>query len=86
LLREIERNVPPELDVHLVTDNYATQKTPAIQKWLGSRRRWRVHFTPTASSWVDQVECFFADITEKQIRRGVHSLHGRTESSDPNLP
>ena len=72
LLREIERNVPPELDVHLLTDNYATHKTPAIQKWLGSRRRWQVHFTPTASSWADQVERFFANITEKQIRRGVH--------------
>jgi transposase len=71
-LREIERNVPRDLDVHLVMDNYATHKTPAIRKWLGSRPRWHVHFTPTASSWVNMVERFFADITEKQIRRGVH--------------
>ena len=53
-------------------DNYATHKTPAIRKWLGARPRWHVHFTPTASSWVNLVERFFADITEKQIRRGVH--------------
>ena len=71
-LREIERNVPSDLDVHLIMDNYATHKTPAIRKWMGSRPRWHVHFTPTASSWVNLVERFFADITEKQIRRGVH--------------
>jgi transposase len=71
-LREIERNVPPELEVRLIMDNYATHKTPAIRKWLGARPRWHVHFTPTASSWVNLVERFFAAITEKQIRRGVH--------------
>ena len=71
-LREIQRNVPSDLDVHLIMDNYATHKTPAIRKWMGSRPRWHVHFTPTASSWVNLVERFFADITEKQIRRGVH--------------
>ena len=53
-------------------DNYATHKTEPIRKWLGARPRWHVHFTPTASSWVNQVERFFADVTEKQIRRGVH--------------
>jgi transposase len=53
-------------------DNYATYKTEPIRKWLGARPRWQVHFTPTASSWVNQVERFFAAITEKQIRRGVH--------------
>jgi transposase len=71
-LREIERNVPADLDVHLIMDNYATHKTPAIRKWLGSRPKWHVHFTPTASSWVNMAERFFAEITEKQIRRGVH--------------
>jgi transposase len=71
-LREIERNVPPELEVRLIMDNYATDKTPAIRKWLGARPRRHGHFTPTASSWVNLVERFFADITEKQIRRGVH--------------
>ena len=67
-LREIERNVPNDLDVHLIMDNYATHKTP----WLGSRPRWHVHFTPTASSWVNLAERFFAETTEKQICRGVH--------------
>jgi transposase len=71
-LREIERNVPRDLDVHLIMDNYATHKTPTVRKWLGSRPRWHVHFTPTASSWVNLAERFFAEITEKQIRRGVH--------------
>jgi transposase len=58
--------------VRLIMDNCATHKTPAIRKWLGARPRWHVHFTPTASSWVNLVERLFADITEKQIRRGVH--------------
>ena len=80
-LREIERNVPRGLDVHLVMDNSATHKTPAIRKWLGSRPRWHVHFTPTASSWVNQVERFFADITEKQIRRGVHRSTAELETA-----
>jgi transposase len=71
-LREIERNVAANLDVHLIMDNYATHKTEPIRKWLGARPRWHVHFTPTAGSWVNQVERFFADVTEKQIRRGVH--------------
>jgi transposase len=71
-LREIERNVPTDLDVHLVMDNYATHKTPAIRNWLAKRPHWHVHFTPTSSSWINQVERFFAELTEKQIRRGVH--------------
>jgi transposase len=71
-LREIERNVPTDLDIHLVMDNYATHKTPAIRKWLGQRPNWHVHFTPTSSSWINQVERFFGDLTERQIRRGVH--------------
>ena len=56
-------------------------KTPAIRKWLGARPRWHVHFTPTASSWVNQVERFFADITDKQIRRGVHRSTQELESA-----
>jgi DDE superfamily endonuclease len=67
--------------MHLIMDNYATHKTPAIQKWLGSRPRWQVHFTPTASSWVNLVERFFADITEKQIRRGVHRSTAELETA-----
>lgn len=71
-LDEIEANVPKELDVHLVMDNYATHKTPLIRSWLAKRPRWHVHLTPTSSSWLNQVERFFALLTDKQIRRGVH--------------
>jgi transposase len=71
-LDQIEANVPSELDVHLVMDNYATHKTKLIRDWLAKRPRWHVHFTPTGASWINQVERFFALITDKQIRRGVH--------------
>ena len=71
-LREIEGNVPVDLDIHLVMDNYVTHKTPAIRRWLAKRPHWHVHFTPTSASWVNQVERFFAELTRKQIRRGVH--------------
>src|SRR5512138_2956027 len=71
-LDQIEANVPPDLDVHLVMDNYATHKTQPIRNWLAKRPRWHVHFTPTSASWINQVERFFALLTEKQIRRGAH--------------
>jgi transposase len=71
-LDEIEANVPKDLDVHLVMDNYATHKTPLIRSWLAKRPRWHVHLTPTSSSWLNQVERFFALLTDKQLRRGVH--------------
>lgn len=71
-LDEIEANVPDELDVHLVMDNYATHKTALIRAWFAKRPRWHVHLTPTSSSWLNQVERFFALITEKKIRRGVY--------------
>lgn len=71
-LRTLEANVPGDLDVHLVMDNYATHKTPAIRDWFARHPRWHVHFTPTGASWLNQVERFFALLTEKQLRRGVH--------------
>jgi transposase len=71
-LDEIDANVPPELDVHLVLDNSATHKTKAIRDWLAERPRHHVHFTPTSASWIDQVGRWFALLTERQIRRGVH--------------
>jgi transposase len=71
-LDEIEARVPADLNVHLVWDNYATHKTKLIHDWLIKRPRWHVHLTPTSSSWLNQVERFFAALTEKQIRRGVH--------------
>ncbi len=71
-LDEIEAAVPSQLDVDLVMDNYATHKTPLIRKWLAKRPRWHVHLTPTSSSWLNQVERFFALLTDKKIRRGVY--------------
>ncbi|WP_431285575.1 IS630 family transposase [Humitalea sp. 24SJ18S-53] len=71
-LDEIETAVPRDLDVHLVMDNYATHKTKLIRDWLAQRPRWHVHLTPTSASWINQVERFFALLTDKQIRRGVH--------------
>jgi|SRR5579859_117153 len=64
--------VPQPLDVHLILDNYGTHKTAAIRRWLAKRPRFRLHFTPTSASWINLVEHWFAALTEKQIRRGVH--------------
>src|SRR5262249_48938000 len=69
-LRHIEANVPAQLDVHLVVDNYATHKHPKVRAWLARRPRWHIHFTPTYASWLNQVERFFALITQRAIRRG----------------
>ena len=71
-LDHIEANVPPDLDVHLILDNSSTHKSPPIQRWLGRHPRYHLHFTPTSSSWLNQVERWFAALTEKQLRRGVH--------------
>jgi transposase len=71
-LDEIEANVPNDLEIHLVMDNYATHKTPLIRAWFAKRPRWHVHLTPTSSSWLNQVERFFAHLTDKKLRRGVY--------------
>ena len=71
-LDEIEAKVPADLEVHLIWDNYATHKTELIRNWLAKRPRWHVHLTPTSSSWLNQIERFFALLSERQIRRGVH--------------
>jgi transposase len=71
-LTTIDKAVPAELDVHLVCDNYATHKTPAIRDWLARHPRFHVHFTPTGSSWLNQVERWFAYLTTQKIRRGAH--------------
>jgi transposase len=80
-LREIEDNVLPNLDIHLVMDNSSTHKTPAIRRWLARHPRWHPHFTPTSSSWINQVERFFANLTEHQIRRGVHRSTRQLENA-----
>lgn len=69
-LRAIDKAVPAELDVHCIADNYASHKHPKVRAWLAQRPRWHMHFVPTYSSWLNQVERFFAIITDKAIRRG----------------
>jgi putative transposase len=69
-LRAIEAAVPPDLDVHLIVDNYSTHKHAKVKVWLAARPRWHLHFVPTYSSWLNLVERFFAVITDKAIRRG----------------
>jgi transposase len=72
-LVRIDKAVPADLDVHLVCDNYATHNTPEIRAWLARRPRFHIHFTPTGSSWMNQVERWFGLLTDKLIRRGVHT-------------
>ena len=71
-LARIDKTVPAGLEVHLVCDNLATHKTPLIQEWLARHPRFRLHFTPTGSSWINQVERWFGFLTDQMIRRGVH--------------
>jgi len=71
-LNTIDREVPKDLDVHIVADNYTTHKTAAIRRWFAKRPRFHIHFTPTGASWLNQVERWFSLITQRQIRRGVH--------------
>ncbi len=71
-LHRIEANVPDDLEIHLIMDNYGTHKTALIRRWLARHPRFHVHFTPTGATWLNLVERFFAALTEKQLRRGVH--------------
>jgi transposase len=71
-LQTLDREVPAELDVHLVLDNSSTHKTPAIQRWLAAHPRFVLHFTPTSSSWLNLVERWFSELTTKKLRRGAH--------------
>lgn len=80
-LDEIERNVPTDLDMHVVMDNASSHKTKLIRRWFAKRPRWHVHFTPTSSSWVNQVERFFALLSEQQIKRGVHRSVAELEAA-----
>jgi len=70
-LRHIDDNVPKGLDIHMVIDNYATHKHPKVKRWLATRPRYHVHFLPTYSSWLNQVEIWFNIITQRAIRRGT---------------
>ncbi len=69
-LRHIEENIPENLNVHLVVDNYCTHKHAKVKRWLSARSRYHIHYTPTYASWLNQVEIWFNTITQKAIRRG----------------
>ena len=71
-LEKLDGETPGDLDLHLVLDNYATHKTPTVRRWLTRNPRFHLHFTPTGSSWLNQVERWFAGLTDKAIKRGVH--------------
>ena len=72
-LQTIDREVPAELDVHLVLDNASTHKTPEIKRWLLAHPRFKLHFTPTSTSWLNLVERWFAELTTKKLKRSAHS-------------
>src|ERR1700726_3097466 len=76
-LKTIDRETPAHLDLHLILDNYATHKTPAVKRWLARHKRFTLHFTPTSCSWLNLVERLFAEITRQRIRRGI--FHDVTE-------
>ncbi|WP_199820661.1 IS630 family transposase [Streptomyces sp. NRRL F-2664] len=71
-LAKLDKEVPADLEVHLILDNYVTHKVPAVKKWLAAHPRFHLHFTPTGSSWLNLVERWFAELTTKKLRRGVH--------------
>ena len=70
-LRVIDDLTPPDKELHLIADNYATHKHPKVQKWLARHPRFHMYFTPTSSSWLNMVERFFRDLTEQRLRRGI---------------
>jgi transposase len=79
-LKQIDAQVPDGLDVHIIMDNYATHKTATIKAWLARRPHYHVHFTPTSASWINQVERWFAELTRKRLRRGVHTSTKQLET------
>ena len=80
-LKLIDQRTLPYLDLHLIVDNYATHKTPAVKRWLKRHPRFHLHFTPTSGSWLNLVERFFAEITRKRIRRGVFTSVAELEQA-----
>jgi len=71
-LKTIDREVPGDLDIHCILDNYGTHKTAQVRRWLVAHPRFHLHFTPTSASWINLVERWFAMLTEKQIKRDAH--------------
>ena len=80
-LDAVDAAVPKKLDVHLIMDNYGTHKTALIRNWLAKRPRFHVHFTPTYGSWLNLVERWFAELTNKQLRRGAHRTVAQLETA-----
>ena len=72
-MNTINRNVPDDLDVHVILDNLSTHKTPAVHKWLLRHRRFHFHFTPTYGSWMNLVERWFSALTTKKLQRSAHN-------------
>lgn len=70
-LKQIDRSTPLELDLHLIIDNYATHKHESVQRWVAKHPLFHIHFTPTRASWLNLIERWFRDLTDKEIRRGV---------------
>src|SRR5271168_3349720 len=83
-LETVDAAVPKSMDVHLILDNYGTHKTLTIRRWLVRHPRYHVHFTPTSASWINLIERWFAALTEKQIRRGVHRSVRELETAIKN--
>jgi DDE superfamily endonuclease/Homeodomain-like domain len=81
-LKTIDRETPAHLDLHLILDNYATHKTPAVKRWLARHKRFTLHFTPTSCCWLNLVERLFAEITRQRIRRGNLQRRHRTQDRD----
>jgi transposase len=83
-LKQIDAEVPAELDLHLICDNYGTHKTPVIKNWLLRHPRFHLHFTPTSSSWLNLVERWFAELTNRKLRRSAHrSVASWRPTSEP---
>ena len=80
-LDTVEQHVPTDLDIHVVMDNASSHKTKLIRDWFAKRPHWQMHFTPTSSSWINQVERFFALLTDQQIKRGAHRSTAALEAA-----
>jgi len=80
-LDAVEANAPKDLDIHVIMDNASSHKTKLIRDWFAKRPRWQVHYTPTSASWINQVERFFALLTDDQIRRGAHRSTAELEAA-----
>ncbi len=80
-LDHVDAQAPADLEIHLILDNYATHKTPLIKRWIQRHPRYHLHFTPTHSSWINQVERWFALLTQRQIKRGSHRSVAELETA-----